>query len=113
MHTPNKLHYSMMISRITPLWFHRMFMRLLATRPNADDVHFAFYRMNSPRAMRRICRKAGLEVLGIQLVTAPPGYLRFSRIAFLAGTAQAKIAEQLIPRLRPSIILVARKPPGS
>jgi len=110
MHTPNKLHYSMIISRLTPMWFHRMFMRLLATRPNPKDVHFAYYRMNSTRDIRRICQQAGLEVLQLDFLTAPPGYLRFSRLAFLIGTLHAQIVERLVPRLRPFIVLIARKP---
>jgi SAM-dependent methyltransferase len=109
LHTPNKLHYSMIVSRFTPMWFHRGFMRLLRTRSNPDDVHFAYYRMNSSRDVRRICRKANLEVLELQFLTSPPGYLRFSPIAFLAGTLYVKSVEQYIPGLRPTIALIARK----
>jgi SAM-dependent methyltransferase len=109
MHTPNRLHYSMIISRLTPLWFHRACMRLLKTRGNPGDVHFAYYRMNSLRDIRRICRKANLVVSASWFVTSPPGYLRFSRVAFLIGTLYVKLVEQHIPGLRPSIVLVARK----
>ncbi len=109
MHTPNKLHYSMIVSRFTPMWVHRAFMRLLKTRSNPDDVHVAYYKMNSIRDINRICSRAQLDVLDLQFMTAPPGYLRFSRLAFLGGTVYVKLIEQNIPQMRPTIVLVARK----
>jgi ubiquinone/menaquinone biosynthesis C-methylase UbiE len=109
-HTPNKLHYSMIASRFTPMWFHRAFLRLLRTRSDPGDVHLAHYKINSVRAIRRICRSAKLEVQDLWFMSTPPGYLRFSPIAFLAGTLYLKIVEQHVPRLRTSIVLVARKP---
>jgi ubiquinone/menaquinone biosynthesis C-methylase UbiE len=109
-HTPNKRHYSMLVSRYTPMWFHRAFMQFLGTRKDSKDVHFAYYRMNSSKDIRRICRKAGLEILELRFILSPPGYLRFSPVTFLAGTLYTKVVEQLIPGLRQTIVLVARKP---
>ncbi len=110
MQTPNAWHYSMLASRCTPLWFHRKYMHFLATRKQSEDVHPTHYRMNTAAAIRRTVTCAGLEVEGVEFLTAPPGYLRFSVVAFCAGALYAKSVESLVPCLRPSIVAVARKP---
>jgi ubiquinone/menaquinone biosynthesis C-methylase UbiE len=109
MHTPNRLHYSMIAARVTPLWFHQIYMHRLGTRKDASDVHRAYYRMNTTRDIRRICREASLEVLHLRFINSPPGYLRFSALTFLAGALYQKTVEATVPWLRPGIILVAAK----
>jgi SAM-dependent methyltransferase len=109
MHTPNILHYSILVSRVTPLWFHRAIMKMIGTRKNPKDVHVAYYRMNARRDVERICNAAGLTVTEVQFLNAPPGYLRFSRPSFLIGVAFQKLVEQNFKRLRPTLIVKAIK----
>lgn len=109
MHTPNRLHYSMIAAQVTPLWFHQIYMHRLGTRKDARDVHRAYYRMNSTRDIRRICQDASLEVLELQFINSPPGYLRFSALTFLAGALYQKTVEKAVSWLRPGIFLAAVK----
>lgn len=39
----------------------------------------------------------------------PPGYLRFSSFAFLLGVLYQRSLERLVPALRATLIVVARK----
>jgi len=107
---PNRNHYSALGSRLTSMWFHRAYMRLLGTRPAAADVHVAHYRMNSKRDIQRICREAGLEIERLEFKRSPPGYLRFHPLAFLLGTSYERVVEKTLSAARPGIVLVARKP---
>jgi len=108
-HTPNRLHYSILISRLTPLWFHRAVMRMVGTRKNPEDVHNAYYGMNSRADIHRICEKAGLSVTHLEFLNGPPGYLRFSRWSFLAGVLYQRVIEQNFSILRPTILFAATK----
>ncbi len=108
--TPNKNHYSMIISRLTPQWFHDRFMAMIGSRPDADDVHPVHYLMNSEEDMRRMCAASGLKVERLEYRSGPPGYLRFSVPTFLAGTAWERFIERPFASMRAQILLVAIKP---
>ena len=110
-HTPNRLHYSILISRLTPLWFHRAVMRMIGTRKNPEDVHTAYYGMNSVADINRICEQAGLNVTHLEFLNGPPGYLRFSRWSFLAGILYQRLVEQNLSTFRPTILFAATKKP--
>ena len=68
--TPNIFHYSMIISRFTPFWFHRWWRR-----GNEGEVCDTFYRANSPAKLRFLCKYAGLNVQRLELFEGPPNYL--------------------------------------
>lgn len=108
MHTPNRFYYPMIAARLTPLWFHQRYMQAIATR-KGKDVHEVYYRMNSANDIRTICKRSSLQIRELRFITSPPGYLRFSPLAFLAGALYEKTAERMFPKLRPGIILVAAK----
>ncbi|MBZ0252595.1 MAG: class I SAM-dependent methyltransferase [Candidatus Methylomirabilis sp.] len=110
MHAPNRSHYTMIASRMTPMWFHRLYMRFLGTRRNAGDVHVAYYRFSCRRDVERICAKAGLTVERLEFWSAPPGYLRFGRLAFLLGVLYERLVERRFERARSTMFLVASKP---
>jgi SAM-dependent methyltransferase len=107
--TPNLLYYPMIISRFTPVGFHRWCLSKLRTRPDAEEVFPSFYRVNTGRAIRRVLAKCGLEIVAYELLSTPPGYLRFSRLAFFLGSLYERTFERAFPNLRARIFVIARK----
>jgi SAM-dependent methyltransferase len=77
--TPNVHHYSMTISMCTPHWFHRWWK-------GEDSHHFpTFYRANSPRAIRRLCARSGLQLERLQLIEGAPRYFSNHPFLFYCG----------------------------
>jgi SAM-dependent methyltransferase len=108
--TPNLYYYAMVGSRMTPHWFHRYFLGKLGTRVSLDEIFPTFYRVNTARAVRRLMATCGFQVVEIELLSGPPGYLRFSPLAFMLGVLYQRTVEKLIPPLRKEIIAIAKKP---
>ena len=79
--TPNTGHYIALISRLTPLKFHRFYNRLRG-RP-ADDTFPTFYRANSLRQIRALAPKTGFVIGEIRRVEGRPEYLRINPILYL------------------------------
>jgi ubiquinone/menaquinone biosynthesis C-methylase UbiE len=87
--TPNRRHYMPLVARLTPTGFHRLFNRL---RGRAEsDTFRTRYRMNTPRALARLARAAGLEVQDIRLVEGRPEYLRISALTYPLGALYERI----------------------
>ncbi len=107
--TPNLWHYSMLLSRLTPYWFHRRYLSMLGTRAGSKDTFPTFYRANTARVLRRILSQCGLKTEELELLASPPGYLRFSPVAFLLGTLYERTFERVFPNLRAALVAVARK----
>lgn len=110
MYGPNKNHYTMLISRFTPMWFHETYMKLIGTRRDPSDVHIPYYRMNGKKDIEDICSRVGLEIERLEFKSMPPGYLRFSVPTFLLGTLWERVVEKHCKFLRSQVVLVARKP---
>ena len=83
--TPNLFHYATLGARLTPFAFHRWWQR------GAYDPFPTFYRANSPRAIRRLCRDAGLLLESVDLIEGPPQYLMRNLPAFLLGVLYERL----------------------
>lgn len=110
--TPNKYHYASMIACFTPHWFHVLVANRVRNLPKTHhEPHPTFYRFNSRKQCRLLLGQAGLEMEILMLTEMSPYYLRFSRIAYLAGVAYERVVNStnLLENLRRNILCVARK----
>jgi SAM-dependent methyltransferase len=113
---PNRFHYVALASSLTPHWVHvRMSNRLRNLGPEAHDPYPTRYRMNTPSAVRRLCRSAGMAVVRLDMVEGEPWYGRSSRALFLLFTAYERIVSstRLLEGLRSNIFAVLRRPEPS
>jgi hypothetical protein len=83
----------------------------LGTRGSSPEKEIfpTFYRCNTVHSFRSLLTKSGLEIVELETVPSPPGYLRFSPIAFLLGVLYERTFERIFPSLRADIVCVARK----
>lgn len=91
--TPNSWNPIMLISRMTPLWFHAKMKRRLLKKP--EHVHRTYYRANTVKQIQRLSATANLSVsyirragnpeyLAVHPVTAIPSIL-LERLQNLPG----------------------------
>jgi len=104
--TPNMLHWTMLISRFTPHWFH-VLIRAKIMGSDPEDVFPVFYRSNTQAAMTRNLKAAGFDNVNVDLWASRP---------HLVGTGPLLWLELLIfrltrpiPQLREILCGIARK----
>ncbi len=106
--TPNRFYYPMIVAAITPHWFHEYYIRKFASGRSSKDVFPTFYRLNTKSTITKLCARHNLTVQ-IQMLSGPPGYLRFNKYFFLLGIAFERIIERNLPFLRGTILIKAKK----
>lgn len=106
--TPSRYYYPMLIARITPHWFHELYVRHLGSGRTKGEVFPTFYRLNDDKTILEQLRNSGFTC-EIEHQSTPPGYLRFSAPSFLAGVVFERTIERNFPALRGLIIVMARK----
>ncbi len=111
--TPNKWHYVILFSRMTPHWFHEWYNERVRGRGD-NDTFPAVYLLNSVGDVRRRLGKAGFLEDSITLRESCPNYLLFSLPAFLLGAAYERIvnSSSLFSRLRANLLGQFRKAPS-
>jgi SAM-dependent methyltransferase len=111
--TPNLLHYTSLVSRLTPHWFHVVVADRLRNLPaGGHDPYPTRYRINSERTVRRVAADAGFRVEVLRLVEKEPSYGLSSRILFLLFVAYERFVNKFkaAALLRSNIFCVLRKP---
>lgn len=108
--TPNRWHYVALIAALTPHWFHEWINQRRGLQ--ADDVFPTFYRVNTPRALRRVAADAGFRVRRLSLVEGRPEYLRFFSWTYRLGWLYERIVNstRALSGLRVVMIAVLEKP---
>lgn len=106
--TPSRFYYACLAAQLTPQWFHELYVRRLGSGRASNEVFPTFYRLNDDRAIATQLQKCGFTC-EIEHHVHPPGYLRFSRVTFLAGVLFQRIMEKRFPSLRATIIVTAKK----
>ncbi len=109
---PNLLHYVALASRLTPHALHeRLVPRLTARPPGAPGPWPTFYRLNTPRSLRRRAAEAGLALEALHHVEKEPSYGMSSRALFLLGVGYERLVNSagLLAPLRSSLQAVLRK----
>ncbi len=110
--TPNIYHYAVLISRLTPQWFHRLVAnRVRGLKNEESDVYPTFYRMNTWLGLKRLLASAGFQVETLQAIEKEPSYLMFSPYFFLLGVLYERMvnATEMLKGLRANILGVATK----
>ena len=111
--TPSRLHYVAIIASLTPHWFHEY---INEKRGRArHDTFPTYYRLNTPRAIRRCGQRAGFRDIEVSVVEGRPEYLRLSAPTYAVGWLYEKIvnSSKLFAPLRCSITAVLHKPQSS
>lgn len=103
--TPNSWGYVPLVARMIPDRYHAPLAEFSQAGRKARDVFPTVYRCNTRRRIRRMLREHGLDGC-VLLIEAEPGYLAFSRLAYLVGA----LVHRLLPvPLRSTILVFARK----
>ena len=101
--TPNSSHYMPLISRLTPIGFHKFYNRLRGR--NSEDTFQTCYRANSRARVLAIARRSGFKVDYVERVESRPEYLRISAWTYLAGILYERMVN-LTPAMAPFRILL-------
>lgn len=107
--TPNIYHYVAVISRFTPVSFHKWVNR---RRGRAESHTFpTYYRMNSRLALKRLLLRSGLELEKFIMIESQPNYLKASIATFAVGALYERLvnATEWLSCLRVNIIVIARR----
>jgi len=109
--TPNKWHYSMMLSRLVPDAYHARVLAVAQRGRQARDVFPKHYLMNTPAACKRILSETGWSSPLIVSHEPEPVYLRFNAAAFTLGALYQRFAA-FVPTHAGRLILMgfAQKP---
>ena len=84
--TPNMFHYATIISKVTPFWFHRWWRK-----GGGEEPFPTYYRANSARRLRKICKESGLDVDHLDFIEIYHQYLLRSWPLFLCGVLYERI----------------------
>jgi len=109
--TPSRWYYASVIGRLMPDAAGRRLLEFIYG-PRVHDNFPVYYRANTPGAMRRVARAAGLDLAEAIPCPHPPDYLKFSPLLFRLGVLYDRLAG-LTPAtrvLQASYIYVLRKP---
>jgi SAM-dependent methyltransferase len=111
--TPNLWHYVTLGSWLLPHSVHRKLAnRLRGLDEKARDPYPTVYRANTPRAVRRLARSAGLTVTSLDMIEFEPCYGRWHSALFYPMMAYERLVNSStsIARFRTNIHAVLRKP---
>lgn len=110
--TPNRFHYTAVVSAVTPHWFHRLVAnRLRNLPPETHDPYPTCYKMNSRSTIKRYAEDLGFDVEQCRLVEAEPSYGMVSRILFFPFMAYERVvnSSERLAGMRANIFGVLRK----
>lgn len=111
--TPNRWHYFVLGSRMLPYRAHLLIANRMRARPaEAHDPYPTYYRANSLPQIRRLSRRAGLEVDSLCAVEKEPSYGRLHAGLFWPMFAYERMVNSCRPlqTLGASLLCVLRKP---
>ena len=75
--TPGGWSYVSIVSKLTPLRFHRWYNKIRGV--DLNDIYPAFYRFNSKYRIKKESGKYGFSVEKIEIITGYPSYFNFSK----------------------------------
>ena len=87
--TPNKNHYVALVSRCTPLWFHKYFNRLRGR--DEQDTFPTVYRCNSKRQLARTITGTDLAIDATEFWEWRPEYLRINLVSYVPGIVYERL----------------------
>ena len=111
--TPNLWHYVTLFSKVSPHTVHiYLSSRLRSLESAAHDPYPTVYLSNTPRAVRKLCAKARMDVHVLQLVEKEPSYGRAHVLLFYPMMCYERIvnSSDVLAGIRVNIFAVVRKP---
>lgn len=115
--TPHRWCYVSLVSRLTPVWFHRVVYRLLGHSGHNLPFCPTYYRLNTPGAIRARAREAGLQVSELETTAGPPEYTKILPPLLHGLFVRFHSLLERSPRLRyhfgVNLFGVLEKPPSS
>jgi ubiquinone/menaquinone biosynthesis C-methylase UbiE len=110
--TPNLYSYKAIGAACTPHRFHVWMGRIRFGEGQEADMYPTLYRCNTERAFRRVARQAGLEVVGVELVTTGPTWFEKFPVLFEIFDVFHRGIErvELLRQLRCNLIVELRNP---
>ncbi len=111
--TPNLWHYVAIFSAATPHRLHLLLANRLRRRAaGSHDPYPTRYRINTPRAVRSLCRGAELEEVELRMIEKNPSYGMASRALFLTFLFYERLVNAFpgLSRFRANILGAFRKP---
>lgn len=108
--TPNKYYYSCLVAKLVPFGLKDRYMRWMFGDEGYD--HFpVFYRANTPGALRRVAREAGLRITCLRAIRHYPFYFLFSPVLFRLGMLYDWLITGLrLDRLQSSWFVIMERP---
>ena len=108
---PSRWYYASVIGRLFPESAARRVLRFIFGETVYDNYP-TYYRANTPAALERLAREAGLELVVARVCPHPPDYLKFSPLLFRLGVAFDRLAGWMSATrvLQASFLYVLRKP---
>jgi ubiquinone/menaquinone biosynthesis C-methylase UbiE len=104
--TPNVLHWTMMLSHLTPQWFH-VIMRKKLFGSDEDDVFPTVYRANTPSTLERKLREAGFNSVNVRLLASVPHLIGMGPLLYFEFLLHRLTVS--MPKFREILCAVARK----
>lgn len=93
--TPNKYHYTSLITRTTPYWFHKLFVDYLHQfSSSAHRPYRTYFRLNSKRKIIEYAYIVGFKKAEIKFMELEPSYLLFHPLPFLLGIAYERLVNR-------------------
>ena len=111
--TPNLFHYVSIGAKLLPHSVHLLIAnRLRRLDDDAHDPYRTWFRSNSRRKLRELCRMAGLSEPAITMLEPEPSYGRANAILFYLFMAYERLVNysNLFEGVRITILLATRKP---
>ena len=108
---PSKFYLPILIGRAIPHGV-RQWANSVMTGSRSEDTFPAYYRANSPRALRRLAAVAGFDVAAIRYVSNHPQYFMFSTVLYRCAVAFERhvLQRNAFRRFRPQILCRLVKP---
>ncbi|HXB62977.1 MAG TPA: class I SAM-dependent methyltransferase [Acidobacteriaceae bacterium] len=111
--TPNLFHYVSMGAHIMPHSVHLMLAnRLRSLADDAHDPYPTWFRSNTRRRLRQLCRESGLAEPAITMLEPEPSYGRAHPLLFYPMMVYERVVNLsgALAGLRITILLAAHKP---
>ena len=106
--TPNLYHYATIMSRLTPMAFHRWWHR------DQYDPFPTYYQANTRRRIRHLATQAGMRMERMELIEGPPHYFIRNPLLFRVGVLVERVlnASEKLGVFRQRILLEGVKVDG-
>jgi SAM-dependent methyltransferase len=109
LHTPNALGYPTMLGRLVPEKVKGLLIRALDGR-TSSDVFPTHYRANTGRRVTEVAERAGLTVVGLEMVATDALFAVIPPLAAIELLAIRLLLTKRLRRFRSDIIAVLQKP---